>query len=459
MKLSKYNPLSWLASLRVTVVLLAMAMYLIFVGTLAQVEAGIWQVVDEYFRSWFVRVKFDVFRSILNPGSTEPWKGAHWFPSGFLVIGALLVNLVAAHAVRFKIMGKGKPLWIGVALIAVGTAVTAYTVLHQQTSARIQQDVMLMLGIWSVPMAVIGAGCYLVFGKRKAGIVLVHAGLILMLLGEYITGLGAEEGRMLISEFGSSNVVIDTREVELAFVSQLEDGRDRHIVVPQPLIEDADETDEQIKGDDLPLSIRVDEWMPNSKLGTRGSAVLTDPTKVKWIATEVPEVTGTEQSEDRPSVMVSFYQGDQRLGQHLLSTWPYVPAVPIEVNGKTYQVSLRFKHTHLPYSLQLDDFRHDTFTGTRTAKNYSSDLRLELADRENSRDAFIKMNQPLRYDNKAFFQSGFFQQPLNKNLGTILQVVDNPGAWVPYLSCVIVTMGLAIHFIASLIRFERRLNA
>ena len=41
MKFSKNNPLAWLASLKLTVVLLAMAMYLIFVGTLAQVELGI----------------------------------------------------------------------------------------------------------------------------------------------------------------------------------------------------------------------------------------------------------------------------------------------------------------------------------------------------------------------------------------------------------------------------------
>ena len=41
-----------LASLRLTVLLLTLAMILIFVGTLAQTQLGVWQAVDTYFRSW-----------------------------------------------------------------------------------------------------------------------------------------------------------------------------------------------------------------------------------------------------------------------------------------------------------------------------------------------------------------------------------------------------------------------
>ena len=90
------------------------------------------------------------------------------------------------------------------------------------------------------------------------------------------------------------------------------------------------------------------------------------------------------------------------------------------------------------------------------ASSYSADLRLETPNAGDTREAFIKMNQPLRYDGKAFFQAGFFQTPLNRNMGTILQVADNPGAWVPYLSCVIVAVGLGMHFVVSLLRYGRR---
>ncbi|MEO0475197.1 MAG: cytochrome c biogenesis protein ResB [Planctomycetota bacterium] len=460
MKTSNANPLTWLASLRLTVVLLAMSMYLIFVGTLAQVENGIWWVVEHYFRegTWgIVWVEFDVYRSLFYPGSTDKWAGGHPFPSGFVIIAALLINLLAAHAMRFKVTGKGSALWIGGGLVGVGSAITAYTVLEPDTSATLQQNVMLMMLIWSVPMTLIGVGCYFIFGNRKAGIVLVHGGLILMLVGEYITGVGATEGQMWVSEKGAENTIIDIREVEIAFVAETGETTREHIVVPQPLIEDSDLNDTRIKNDMLPLTIRVDKFMENSDLTF--SVDRLDPTQVDYQAEQIPAVTGTEQRADRPSAMVTLYNGDDRVGQYLISTWEYIRPIAVEVDGRLWNVSLRFKETHLPYTIQLVDFRHDKFTGTTTPMNYSSTLRVETPDVGESRDAFIKMNQPLRYDGKAFFQSGFFQQPLNRNLGTIMQVADNPGAWVPYLSCVIVTVGLCMHFVVSLIRYGRRANA
>lgn len=456
MKPSKNNPIAWLASLRLTVTLLAMTMYLIFVGTLAQVELGIWQVVEKYFRSAFVYVPFDVFRSLLYPGSKETWSFGHWFPGGFLLIGLLLANLLAAHALRFKIAGKGSALVIGAGLILVGTAVTAYTVLEPQTSATIQQNVMVMMLIWAVPMTLIGVGCHFIFGSRKAGIVLIHAGMILMLVGEYITGIGATEGQMWIHEQGSSNVIRDIREAEIAFVREIGDGKQEHIVIPQAIIQSADENDEAITDPEVPVTVRVDRWMANTKkVDVRFEDG--DRTKLLWKMEEAPAATGTEMDVDQPSAIVTLYDGDDRLGEFLLSTVGTVRPIRLEVDGQTWVVSLRFKETHLPYTLQLVDFRHDKFTGTTTPMNYSSTMHLDVPESGESRDAFIKMNQPLRYDQKAFFQSGFFQQSaLNRNLGTVLQVADNPGAWVPYLSCVIVTVGLCMHFIVSLLRYGRR---
>lgn len=456
-KTSPYNPLTYLASLRLTVVLLAMSMYLIFVGTLAQVELGIWQVVEKYFRSMVVQVPFDVFRALLYPGSDTTWSGSHPFPGGFLILGALMLNLLAAHALRYKITGKGSLLWLGVLLLAIGSAVTAYTVLEPKTSAAIQQNVMLMLGVWAVPMALIAFGCLFIFGQRKAGIVLVHGGLILMLLAEFITGLAATEGQVHIPEFGSSNVIMDVREVELAFVSDNDDNTQEHATIPESRIAKAEKNDEKISDPFLPLAVRIDEWMPNSDLRPKRDG--DDPRLVAYTPIKLPKVTGTEQRADLPSVVATLYNGEERVGRYLFTTWNFVQPVKVQVEGKTWQVSLRFKQTPLDYSLKLHDFSHDLFTGTQTARNFSSSLTVDAPNAADSRDAYIKMNHPLRYDGKAFFQSGFFQQPLNKNLGSILQVADNPGAWVPYLSCVVVTLGLAMHFVLSLIKYGRRAKA
>ena len=48
--------LKTLASLQLTVVLFALSIGLIFFGTVAQMDYGIWTVVDRYFWSWAVWV-------------------------------------------------------------------------------------------------------------------------------------------------------------------------------------------------------------------------------------------------------------------------------------------------------------------------------------------------------------------------------------------------------------------
>ena len=50
-----------LASLKLTVALLAMSVVLVFCGTLAQLDHGIWAVVNSYFRSFFVLIPLYIF--------------------------------------------------------------------------------------------------------------------------------------------------------------------------------------------------------------------------------------------------------------------------------------------------------------------------------------------------------------------------------------------------------------
>ena len=59
------------------------------------------------------------------------------------------------------------------------------------------------------------------------------------------------------------------------------------------------------------------------------------------------------------------------------------------------------------------------------------------------------MNNPLRYGGETFYQSGFDPD----NHGTVLQVVHNPSWLTPYLSCILVGIGLLVQFASSLLGF------
>ena len=78
-------------SLRLTVVLLALSIILIFWATLAQVQLGVWGVQEHFFRTFIVLSKI--------PGTQIP---VPVFPVVYFIGGLLLINLIAAHIKRFQ---------------------------------------------------------------------------------------------------------------------------------------------------------------------------------------------------------------------------------------------------------------------------------------------------------------------------------------------------------------------
>jgi hypothetical protein len=123
--------------------------------------------------------------------------------------------------------------------------------------------------------------------------------------------------------------------------------------------------------------------------------------------------------------------------------------------GRTYQITMRHRRQYLPYSVTLKKFSHDKYAGTEIPKNFSSLVHLSNAATREERDVLISMNDPMRYDSKAFYQASFGKG----DTLSILQVVENPGWLIPYISCVLVAVGLIIHFTVSLVKSSRKREA
>ena len=125
----------------------------------------------------------------------------------------------------------------------------------------------------------------------------------------------------------------------------------------------------------------------------------------------------------------------------------------MQVGGKTYQIELRYKRLYKPYTMHLLKFSHDRYTGTDTAKNFASRVRLVDPSRNFDREILVWMNHPLRYHGETIYQAGFNPQT---DKMTILQVVKNPGWLMPYVACIIGALGLLVHFGIKLTDFIRR---
>ena len=102
--------------------------------------------------------------------------------------------------------------------------------------------------------------------------------------------------------------------------------------------------------------------------------------------------------------------------------------------------------------MHLLKFTHEVYQGTNKPKNYCSTVRLIDPSKHEDRTVDISMNDPLRYGGETFFQQSFLQY----DQGTILQVVRNPGWLMPYVACIMVAMGMLIHFGLHLQGFLKR---
>ncbi len=369
-----------LASLKLTVVIFALSIFLVFAGTLVQVNKGIWTVVDEYFRSLVVAIELQMF----VPKEIATIGGAIWFPGGLTLGVAMFVNLIAAHYVRFK------------------------------------------------------------FTKKRIGIIITHFGVILLLVGEFVTGIAAVEGNMTIVEGQSSNYTEDIRSSEIIVIDQSNPEDDIVVVIPKRFLK----SQETVSHSLLPFTIVVSEWMENSSVagpmeeqGDRKGLADTGLAR-ELAAFPLPRANGVDgQTLDAPSAYVTLFDGEKRIGSYLLSVYVNQPQ-KVVVGDQTYWIDLRFKRSYKPYSLYLKDFRFDRFTGTQMARNFSSLVQLVDEGRNVDREVLIYMNHPLRHAGETFYQSSY----LRDESGTVLQVVKNPGWLIPYVSCTLVTIGMLIHF-------------
>lgn len=431
-----------LASLRITVTLIVLTMLLVFAGTTAQKDIGAWDVQRDYFYTWGVMAPLKYFFPLTT--WSETLGGRVPLVGGYTIAVAMLVSLFAANVLRFRVTWRD--------LLAIPPLVFLVWGAGVLTTEHGYYALTAALIFASIPLI---AAVYWLHGKR-GGVVLIHLGLILILGGELATSVVKIEQQMRIEEGGYADYAYDTRYAELAVVDTSPADHDNVVAIDESKLESG-----ATVGDGrLPFKVKVDAYYPNSGLlgpaqpRPAGTLEATAGDAKQFAAVGQPKVSGVgEQTVDIPSAYVTLVGNDGAdLGRHLVSVHLNNPQ-QVTVGGKTYDVSLRFRRYYKPYQIHLKDFRFDRHTGTETARNFSSDVRLVDPANGVDRDVKIWMNHPLRYAGETFFQASFDNATERT---TILQVVRNPSWLFPYISCVVGGMGMLAHFGLMLREFARK---
>jgi hypothetical protein len=285
---------------------------------------------------------------------------------------------------------------------------------------------------------------------KRIGVLVMHAGILMLLIGQLITDIYSVESYVSLDHGQAKNYSESFHDIELVLIDTSSkdangNAKDTQTVysIPQSKLV----TGNMITDPRLPVSVSVKEFMPNANVAMGENSRPTQGFGRRVIVQPAPPVKG-DQQRNLACVYLDLIANGKNIGTWLLSS-AFVNPDHIEINGKEYQIHLRAKRYMMPMTLKLQKFEHKRFTGTNTPMAFSSRLQLVDPIQHEDRELTISMNQPLRYDGKTFYQASF----ANDDQTTILQVVRNPAAILPYIACIMVTLGMAYHFIAHFQRF------
>ena len=411
----------FLSSLRLTVVLLALAIVLIWVGTVAQADEGLYQAQARYFKSWVV-LGFSMF------GHHIPML----WPGGYLLGISLLVNLLAAHISRFQLTWKKLGIHVahaGIILLLVGQLVT--DIFSRETQIRFFEE-----------------------GEAKSY---------------------AESAANYELVFTTSADAQHNQEISIPGSLLARGG-----VITDPQLPFSIRVKEYYHNSDL--SFRAPMRQNGPAISTNGVAANFDffsrPDTKKMdernIPTAVFEIIGASGSlgdwvasdwVNDPEMLNVLWEGYQRdvgpdMANTIISRANQLQTV--QANGKQFSFVMRPERVWMPYSLTLLKATHSVYVGSDTPKDFRSRVLLQNPKTGEKRETDIYMNSPLRYAGQTFYQYQMGAAEMTHQGGrpaiSVLMVVRNPSWLTPYIGCLLVALGLVIQFLSHLVKFLSRRN-
>lgn len=266
--------------------------------------------------------------------------------------------------------------------------------------------------------------------KPKLGINITHFSIIVFFIGGFITALTIKEGYIAIGEGQNNYEIADYHKRVLS----LENDKD-HIAIPFYDLMDRKSIDKNI-----PFTLTIINSCRNTAIRPRdienpntnrkGAAAMVDLTCAKPFIENERNIAGA-------TYIISNAKNHDHNGIYIVFETRETYDV---IDG--YTIKLDREKRPLPFSVTLNRFQRDVYPGTNMPKNYES--RVTIHDGDIQWPAIISMNEPLRYGGYTFYQASTLidqdGQPIS-----VLSVVTNKGWIFPYISGVLMALGLIVH--------------
>jgi hypothetical protein len=267
----------------------------------------------------------------------------------------------------------------------------------------------------------------------KSGTIITHFGVLILIIGGGLSYFSSYEGYIAIEEGRSEYLVADYHQRTLVI-------REDDKIIYQTNFENLSEG--------LVISQPAFSMMITKACYHCGITRRAEEDQTGWTSPgkfmQLNTMPRTPQDEKNMTGIEFLVKGAGDVPDEKYLTFDKFPKPPqIKKNKKTYQIAIERATRELPFSLTLQKFNQEFHAGTDMAKAYQS--LLTVTDGDSSWPVLIEMNEPFRYRGYTFYQSSFDLS--GEKPYTILAVVENKGRLFPYISTLVIALGLMLHLI------------
>ena len=307
-----------------------------------------------------------------------------------------------------------------------------------------------MIGILPLPGGLIAMGLVFVnmivkfiwfspWSRAKTATNLTHLGVIILLAGGIVSALTRYDGVMGVALDQTESAAQSYEDAD--FVVRDETRGDVVLRLPYETLR----ADDVIAGaqSGLPFDITILDACLNCDI------VLRDPSQAEdWVGPAASMALVDKKPDKQPEnnlqgVSFRIEGTDAADGNYL--TFESFPKPPrVEEDEKAYTLYVERRPHELPFQVQLTAFEKTLYPGTDKAKAYRSDV--IIRDGEQTFAATVTMNNPLRYEGYTLYQSSYYALPDGTPV-SVFSVVRNKGYVFPYVSCILIALGLLLHVV------------
>lgn len=284
---------------------------------------------------------------------------------------------------------------------------------------------------------------------KKSGILIMHWGMMILMVGSGITFYTSEESSLTLKEGEWSNVAESFHlwEVSLWTNPSIEEGREV-VGIPMSRLQQGMKLTLASHAVEFEVQQSYDNAVAfRAEMGKHKNLGVTNATGIVQIAGKEPH---PEVEQNFPGLELIVKSSNKKSNVLLFGGESQGTQIPCG-QDKCW-IQLRRKRVQLPFTVRLIDFKKETYTNSSMAKSYESLVEVEEAGVK--RESRIWMNNPFRSQGMTLFQSSFTQSEAGES--STFQVVYNPGRMVPYISSIVTGLGMAIHFLILSMRRRKQ---